>query len=84
MDTQQQQPVEVIPTNTPLPLRIPTRIPTRIPSKIPTPTVTLTPSPTATSSPITTQQKKARPIQANIQAPKQQGFWLFAMFEANI
>jgi hypothetical protein len=78
MDTQQQQPVAVIPTNTPLPLRIPTRIPT----KMPTPTVTLTPSPMATPSPTTSQMKKARPIQANTQAPKQQGFfeWLFSLF----
>ena len=34
MDTQQQQPVVVIPTNTPLPLRIPTTIPTRIPTGV--------------------------------------------------
>ena len=81
MDTQQQQPVVVIPTNTPLPLRIPTRIPT----KMPTPTVTLTPSPTATPSPTTIPKKKARPIQATTQTPQQQGFfdWLIRLFRGS-
>jgi hypothetical protein len=39
VETYEQQPVVIMPTNTPLPTRLPTRSPTRIPTRTPTPTV---------------------------------------------
>jgi hypothetical protein len=42
----------------------------------------MTPSPPVTPSPTTTPKKKARPVQASTQAPKQPGFfeWVFSLF----
>jgi hypothetical protein len=81
-ETVQTQEVVTLPTNTSIPLRLPTKPPTRIPTRTPTPTVTVTPSPTATPSPTTTPKKKAKPVQANVQAAKQPGFfdWLMRLF----
>ena len=64
------------------PTKMPTTMPTRLPTRIPTPTVTITPSPTATPLPTRAPKQKARPVQAMVQAPKQQGFfdWLLSLF----
>src|SRR5688572_17052615 len=81
-DIPQRQTIVAIPTNTPLPIRLPTRLLTRIPTRTPTPTLTIAPSPTTTPAPTMAPAKSARPVQASTQAPKQPGFfeWLFSLF----
>ena len=70
VETQQTQPIFVMPTNTPLPLRVPTRIPSRIPTRKPTPILPLTPTLTVSPSPAvipspTKIPRKAKPVQAS-------------------
>jgi hypothetical protein len=65
--------VVLLPTNTPVPLRLPT--------KTPTPTVTVALSPTAIPTPTRKPTKKIQPLKASVKPQKQNGFfdWLFSV-----
>jgi hypothetical protein len=81
-ETVQTQEVVVIPTNTPVPLRLPTRIPTRVPTKRPTPTPTVAASPTVTATPTIQPTKKVLSVKSHAKPQKKAGFfdWVLSVF----